>query len=229
MHDVQSLFGVSSHLSASVYSMQSSIHALTVRQSPMLVTQQSSQTSSDAPSSCNSAISAGHPTVALNVMAAPGTVHVSLSLEESPLATVHSDDHPGAFLSAHGLAHVFAKMVNSILDEGKKEVAFDFEPTTSMSCPTAPLRQTSSSDTIEKEVTYPMLQNVFTATIECEYGNEDDEIVFEYGDAVSLIPSRAPFKSRCSVPTLMSSRGFPGDTLVPSHLCCHLGLARNLL
>ena len=69
LHDVQSLFGVSSHLSASVYSMQSSIHALTIGQSPMLVAWWSSQTSSVAPSSCNLVISAGHPTATPNVAA----------------------------------------------------------------------------------------------------------------------------------------------------------------
>ena len=69
---------------------------------------------------------------------------------------------------------------------------FNFKPAPLLSCPTAPSRQESGSDTIEEEGAYPTLQNMFAATIECEYGNEDEEIMFEYGDAPSLIPSTDP-------------------------------------
>ena len=61
-------------------------------------------------------------------MASPDTVHVSLSLEESPSAAVHPDDCPGTLSSTHGLDNVFDEMVTSGFDNGEGEVTFDFEP-----------------------------------------------------------------------------------------------------
>ena len=92
---------------------------------------------------------------------------------------------------------------------------FDFEPAPLLSCPTAPSRQESGSDTIEEEEdAYPTLRNMFAVTIGCKYGNEDKEILFEYGDALSPIPSTDPSGSWCSLSHPTSSCGFPGDSLV---------------
>ena len=59
-----------------------------------------------------------------------------------------------------------------------------------------------------------MLQNMFAASIECMYGDEDDEIVFMYEDTLSRLPSTDPSVLQCSSLHPASSCGFPGDSLV---------------
>ena len=75
----------------------------------------------------------------LTVMALPGAVHVSLSLEDSPLATICTDDCPGTLSSTCRLDDVFAEMKTFDFDNEEGEVVFDFEPALDLlSCPTAP-------------------------------------------------------------------------------------------
>ena len=65
-------------------------------------------------------------------------------------------------------------------------------------------------------------------TIRCTYSNEDDEIVFDYGDALSPITSTGSSGSGCSLSPSTSPCGFPGDALV-GFACGLLHAAGKLL
>ena len=73
----------------------------------------------------------------LHDMTSPGTLHVPLSLDDSPLATVCTVAPNGTLSSTHRLDDVFSTMKTFGINDGEGTIMFDFEPASDLlSCPT---------------------------------------------------------------------------------------------
>ena len=235
LHDVQSPFRRQPRSRMSTKSTQSYVDSLTVGRHASDVAWQSTHTGLCVPT-----LTVGYAPLdvarrppdsrlALHVPTSPGTHHVPLSLDDSPLATVCAVAPLGPLLSTPRLDNVFATTTTFSVNDEEGTVVFDFEPATSpLSGPTVPSRQESGSNTTEEEDAYPTLQNVFDAAIKCAYDDKDEEVVFDYSSPMSVIPFTNPSGSECLSSGATSLCGFPGDSLV-DFACGFLCTAGKLL
>ena len=164
LRDVQSPFGHKQCSHMSTKTTQLYVGDLTVGHQTSNVTQQSPPTGPYI-----QVVTIGRPPLDVawrslnlhltsNVTASPDTIHVSLSLEDSPLATICPVAPLGTLLSTHRLVDVFATMKTFGVNDGEGTVTFDFEPALDqLSCPTTPSRQESLSDNTKEEDAYPTL------------------------------------------------------------------------